>query len=321
MGVLTDHKVTGKEKPLPGRNPNGTWSHGIGTPVGKGTSDIMEDIYITTPLTDASISHNWYKQKPYSFVFTDRSGTASTFYLPISPSNLNISTHFATNIISTMYGTVEEHSEQRYYDITIAGTTGMSPRYYELQEDQFGTGSRAEYPIKSLFNGTTWGLFKRTEALAEAALNNASDIFGPDKPSAGIDLGKTGYIAFHNFYKFLLAYKKDTSGEISSIKRKGHPLKFVNYKDNNEYDVAIQGFQLSRDASNPMLYNYNLVMRAYNLRSADGTKIENDVADRREALGLDGVNNNSIFSKMANKARSAKNAAYVAIAAVKGAGS
>ena len=126
---------------------------------------------------------------------------------------------------------------------------------------------------------------------------------------------------FYNLYKFLLTYKKDASGESSTRRRSGHPIKFVNYKDNNEYDVAVQGFQLSRDASNPMLYNYNITLRAYNLREADGTDIQNDITDRAAELGLDDINNDSFFSKMANKARSAKNAAYAAIAAAKGFGS
>ena len=277
----------------------------------------LEKVYVT----DNNILTNWYRQLPYSFIFTNRRGSSSEFYLPIAPSNITINTHFATNVISTMYGTVEEHSEQRYYDIVISGTTGMAPRYWELQEDQFGQGGRSGFPIKGLIPGGAGGFAKRSQELLNSALNSAGDIFGSDRPSTGIDLSKTGYIAFHNLYKFLLAYKKDTSGESSVRKRKGHPFKFVNYKDNNEYDVAIQHFQLTRDAGNPMLYNYNLVMRAYNLREANGADIENDISDRAAELGLDDINNDSLFSKMANKARSAKNAAYAAIAAAKGFGS
>ena len=60
----------------------------------------------------------------------------------------------------------------------------------------------------------------------------------------------------------------------------------MNYKDNNQYDVSIQQFQLTRDASEPFLYNYNITMRAYNLRNADEAEIALDVRDRKEALGL-----------------------------------
>lgn len=324
MSVLSSEftsKPTGRETSLWQKDPSGIYSQGIGTVVNDDITGVMEGIYSTTGYGGTVTVENWYKQLPYAFIFTNRANRKSTFYLPISPSNLTITTHFATNVISTMYGTVEEHSEQRYYDIVISGTTGMSPRYWEPNEITMGGGGRAGFPIKGLIPGGAGGFAARTQALAEIAIGQASAIFGDDAPSTGINLEKTGYVAFHNLYKFLLAYKKDASGESSTRKRKSHPIKFVNYKDNNEYDMAIQSFQLTRDASNPMLYNYNLIMRAYNLREANGSDIQGDIADRAAELGLDDINNNSIFSMMANKARSAKNAAYAAIATAKGFGS
>lgn len=271
---------------------------------------------------------NWYKQKPYSFEFGD-AGKTRSFYLPISPSNLSITTHFATNIISTMYGTVEEHSEQRYFDINIAGTTGMSPRYYKEISDQVSDSNdtkalgRAGVPIKSKIGGGLSGFFKRTASLVENTLNQVSDLLGEDKATTGIDLRRTGYVAFHNFYKFLLVHKKLVAREkmADGYTARDKKLKFINYKDNNMYDVAIQTFQLTRDASNPMLYNYNIVMRAYNLRSADAKDMKLDVGARADELGLSGLNTSSAFSILANKARKAKNAAYSAIATAKGFGS
>jgi hypothetical protein len=288
-------------------------------------NQLMDGIY------GKNVVENWYKQKPYAFKFTDRKGTPHDFYLPISPYNISITTHFATNVITTMYGTIEEHSEQRYYDIIISGTTGMVPRYYDTVDKQLETQSgkpseigRANFPIKDMIGGNLGGFFKRTQALVENTLNQASDLIGDNNGSTGVDLSKTGYTAFHNFYKFLLVYKKDVSGEYgasTSSRNQQHPLIFVNYKDNNQYNVAIQNFQLTRDASQPMLYNYNITMRAYNLQEADSQNIANDLADRAEELGLTSVNNSSLFSKIANKAKQAKNLAYSAIAAAKGFGS
>lgn len=278
---------------------------------------------VTGSDSKGTVLENWYKQKPYAFRFDDR-----TFYLPISPSNLNITTHFATNVISTMYGTVEEHSEQRYYDITISGTTGMSPRYYKNIEDQSYDSidtkaiGRAGHPIKSRVGGQLGGFLKRTQSLIENTLNQASDLLGDDNSSTGIDLQRTGYAAFHNFYKFLLLHKKGAAREKGfELTGRKKTMEFINYKDNNMYDVAIQNFQLTRDASNPMLYNYNITMRAYNLRSADSQDIELDVASRAEELGVAGIETTTVFAKIANKARQAKNAAYSAVAAAKGFGS
>jgi hypothetical protein len=101
---------------------------------------------------------------------------------------------------------------------------------------------------------------------------------------------------------------------------KDSSLYFLNYKDNNQYNVSIQNFQLTRDASNPMLYNYSINMRAYNLQTVD-TKLPINFSNtkRYEDLGLDGVKT-SFGAIAANKARQAKNTAYSAIAAVKGFG-
>ena len=292
------------------------------------------DIYTTGESTPSSANSketplgNWHKQKPYAFEFgSPLDSSLRTFYLPISPSNLNITTHFATNVISTMYGTVEEHSEQRYYDIIISGTTGMSPRYYkeigDQMEDAISTKAigRAGTPIKSRVGGPLGGFMKRTQALVENALNQANDLLGDDNSSTGIDLQRTGYAAFHNLYKFLLVHKKLAANEKITYSSEKKTIRFINYKDNNMYDIAVQQFQLTRDASNPMLYNYNIVMRAYNLRSADSQDIELDIASRAEELGLAGIETTSVFAKIANKARQAKNAAYSAVAAAKGFGS
>ncbi len=47
------------------------------------------------------ILSNWYTAKPYGFKFTPRDGSgAVVMFLPISPSNLTIATHFATNSMS-----------------------------------------------------------------------------------------------------------------------------------------------------------------------------------------------------------------------------
>jgi hypothetical protein len=284
---------------------------------------------------------NWYTAKPYSFLFSSRSGSKYEFPLPILPSNLTITTHFATNVISTMYGTVEEHSEQRYFDIMISGTTGMVPQYNDIYEKttsndkkkannskKKGNIGRAGFAIRSQFSSNPLGGFlKRQIDLAENFLSNAADaIAGTEKQSTGVDLNKTGYVAFHNLYRFLLEYKRDSSGETSTRRRSKHPLTFRNYKDNNEYDVAVNSFTLTRDPGSPMMYNYSISMRAYNIRTLGSTDPSISVSSLYEALGLvngnkdGGVENSSKFSKMSDKFKQAKNAVYSALGAAKGLG-
>jgi hypothetical protein len=297
---------------------------------------------------------NWHKQFPYRFEWRKNDTETVYFNLPIAPSNINISTHFATNVIATMYGTIEEHSEQRYFDIAITGTTGMTPIWFKEEKNvdlaennsklapaassiadkaaataaatlenkinpnsKYSTG-RAGYSFASSPAG---GFFRKTAELIKKAANIADEIT-LDDPQAyasipGIsDDRATGYAAFHNFYLFLLKYKDSVAKGIKPSV--GHPLSFVNYKDNNRYDVSINNFSLVRDARNPMLYNYSISMKAYNLKSANADK-DVSAVDQSASLGLNGISN-SLFSKVANKFRKAKNAAYTAVAAVKSAG-
>jgi hypothetical protein len=276
------------------------------------------------------ISKNWYKQLPYTFAFTNKNNQTTWFNLPISPSNINITTHFATNVIATMYGTVEEHSEQRYFDITISGTTGMGPKYYREKSDPLGESDkladsdkkgakRLGFEPQSKLFGNLGGFARRSRDLLNKTLESASGVAGILKPDdaviSGIADDANGYVAFHNFYLFLLKYKKDVASP--NISRQGHPLQFINYKDNNQYDVSITNFQLTRDQRSPMLYNYNITMRAYNLRNAD--RVLKAAGLSLSDVGLGGVET-SAFAKLSNGARKARNAAYALIAAAKGLG-
>ena len=90
--------------------------------------------------------------------------------------------------------------------------------------------------------------------------------------------------------------------------------------------MAINNFQLMRDANDPMLYKYSISLRGYNLNKAGASgevSLEKE-ADRLNSLGLSpsGLfkSDTSIKAFLARKARSARNVAYAAIAVVKSAG-
>jgi len=286
---------------------------------------------------------NWYKSMPYCFRFRDKNGKETDFYLPINPSNLQITTHFATNIISTLYGTVEEHSEQRYFDIVISGTTGMAPKFYIPKErgtnksrlENGGYNSTEDNPAIgrqsfdiSAGNLALGGFATRTQETVKNAISQGISLgqsFGLiDTPDAvsGINEQRSGYAAFHNLYRFLLLYKKDVISGTNIRKKSGnsHPLKFINYKDSNQYNVAIQTFNLTKSAEDPMLYNYTIIMRGYNITQSDRDGETVGQIDA-ESLGLTGVDSSSYFAKMSNLTRKAKNVVYSTAAALKGVGS
>jgi len=263
----------------------------------------LDQIYTVKP-------KRWYEAHPYAFQFISREyggGTNPfkntkgrvTFNLPIAPRNLTVTTHFATNIITTLYGIVEEHSEVRYYDIVIAGTTGYAPEHYNpvnhkipgkpkpsLQKggaeySTYRTNGRGSFDDgDSLLGGLgdvldVIGLgASALGALGQIAEDVNNVISGGNKTSkTGIDLNKSGYQAFHNFYRFLLLYKKDAAGIRKGVgfkESKIHPLLFINYKDNVKYDCVPLNFNLVRDATDPMIYNYTLTLRAFNMRQTTG---------------------------------------------------
>lgn len=261
---------------------------------------------------------NWYKAQPYGFKVSLRDGKNLVMFLPINPSNLQITTSFATNIIPTLYGTVEEHSDIRYFDILIRGTTGIAPRHVDPQikedlkpGDYYKTSRRSgrtSFAVaQSAKSASASGFFQKTLGTLSNALNKASEIAnGSQKPKVALTDENSGYVAFHNLYRVLLQYKKDAAGVSSNKKRKEHPLTFFNYKDNNEYDVAVRNFTMERSAENPMLYNYSIQLRGYNLRTVSGTKIDEDLAQRQSDLGIDGVQSSSLLSDMKSISNSAK---------------
>lgn len=255
---------------------------------------------------------NWFTAKPYGFKAKTRDGKIITMFLPINPSNLTINTEFATNVIPTLYGTVEEHSDVRYYDIVIEGTTGMAPKFV----DPYLRGEPSDAYAKTVKSGRSSfavsqslsmnGFFSKTLGLVNNIINKSADLAdGKPKPQAGFANQDSGYVAFHNLYRFLLQYKKDAAGISSTAERSSHPLTFFNYKDNNEYDVVIKSFSMRRSADNPMLYFYSIQMRGYNLRTIS-SQIPDDLSKRFKDLGLDGVKSSSQFGDIKSVSNQAK---------------
>lgn len=241
---------------------------------------------------------NWFTALPYAFKWTSSSGVTSFIYLPLSPSNINITTHYATNVVTTLYGIVEEHSGIRYYDITLAGTTGYVPLYTGIAtanfsvaspEDTLQTGPRDNFSNTGILDTlASAGFAQQTigviQQVTQQVQNVANLINGEDSNETGVDINATGYVAFHDLYRYFQLYKKDQAnkssssvgGLLSSVAStltgtQVHPLQFINYKDNNQYDIVPMTFSLIRSAESPMLYNYNITIRAFNLRTSTET--------------------------------------------------
>jgi hypothetical protein len=111
--------------------------------------------------------------------------------------------------------------------------------------------------------------------------NDISLVNGNDSYVTGFFSNKSGYHAFHNFYRFLMQYKQDimktsnaffadySFGLLDVPRLTISPLIFFNYKDNLKYRVCITSFSLVRGSENPMLYNYSIQLKGYSLEAFD----------------------------------------------------
>lgn len=266
----------------------------------KNTDDAYSALVKSFYSPDYTQDSNWLRSTPYAFKAKVDDGPYTTFFLPISPQNLTISTYFATNTIATLYGTVEEHSEQRYFDITIQGTTGFAPAYYDKNPLTPSAGresfSSSAFIKSDVLGGFASGLIGKINKAVNQATAVVNAVKGNSKGpfESGLSIEKSGYAAFHNLYRFLLAHKKyAASGKMRSPSdekldaRSSNqtPLYFINFKDNNQYSCVVQRFTLERTAENPMLYNYSIQLRAYNIGPIlSGSFAAND--ERLKMLGL-----------------------------------
>jgi len=148
---------------------------------------------------------------------------------------------------------------------------------------------------------------------AGKAVSAVGGLFGSNtpKPETALYTDQTGYMAFHNLYRFLKRYQQNAAGlNLTGVpglpQGTTHPLSFFNYKDGNEYNVVIKNFTMRKSADNPMLYNYSITMRGYNLKTVGGFLTEDDLQQRLVDLGLNGVKSSTAFSSIKGAVNSAK---------------
>jgi hypothetical protein len=243
----------------------------------------------------------WYEARPYGFQFVESDGkTKNTVYLPILPQNLQISTVFATNLQNTLYGVVEQHSENKFYNISISGTTGIGPQYSGDPSNNTPLSGRRGFVSGDLksFISKVADFIPAANALG-AISDRFMGIFGDSPNETGIYMDNNGYQAFHNFYRFLLEYKRIVAEESKvGIGSRVSPLLFLNYKDGNKYSCIIQSFNLTRSADSPMQYKYNIQIKAYNMTAVDQVTEEDEDEDEDE----DGFSFTSITRRANNLA-------------------
>ena len=254
-------------------------------------------------------SENWYKTISYGFRIIDipknileagpiqlkqaeslalGNPTGLAFYFPVNPESINISTPFAVQVTPTLGGVVEEHSGAVFYNITLSGTTGIMPNISiftgrplnaksETRNCAYEPDLKDKMARKIGFGGNTYNAAMGAVAAYKKLMSQLTGI--EDDKTVDDDRNEnTGYTTFHALYKYLWLYHYDKANGYNKM------LQFVNYKDNNQYNVIVQNFQLSRDKSRPHLYTYSIQMKGWLLTTETDQLDSNPAAMAKSAL-------------------------------------
>lgn len=246
---------------------------------------------------------DWYKVFPYSFVVEWTSGKGSWIYtLPIPPQSMLTKMIPASAATATLGGVVEETSDNVFWVIQMAGTTGVAISREGV--DNPDSGSRKEMAKKFRKKLETTGLLSgvaaqlntlvgKTAGTADAVISGiqSGSITGaiggvvgainnailPSLPYSGsaVDDVTNGYTEIQELHRFLFTFS-----HLKSLRPDRYRLKFKNYKTGQEWRVIIQDFSIQQSAQNPHLYRYNIQLKAWDVKPIDAKEREDKEFDR-----------------------------------------
>lgn len=229
----------------------------------------------------------------------------TTYYsLPIPPEALSYQMVSASQLIPTLGGVVEETSPTVFWQIALSGTTGIAiSRKYSnktsvdtldapaagennfrrilkggLLSNTFNKAANAFEAVTGAVDQGAVGAMGLLEGLASSAQRYNSSAVRNNVPEdttaskvaniVGIDLSRfssgsnatNGYVEIHLLHTFLNAYShlKDANPEDVS-------LYFESQKDNMQWQVIIKNFAFQKNANQPYLYKYNIVLQGFDL--------------------------------------------------------
>lgn len=204
----------------------------------------------------------WNKSFPYQLLLLKKNGQGYTyadgwtFTLPISPEAISISMPFAIQGRAMLDGFHEEHGGAPVRMISFSGTTGVMPL----------KGSAPVRGTPDLASAIFGGTIQNAQRVASAASSLKNDLTGgvaqanvlTDDDISSISKS-SGYYQFRKLQEFFenyVAFKKTTAG-------RDYRMALAIWKDQSIYLVTPQGFSVSRDASSPYEYPYQLSFKAW----------------------------------------------------------
>jgi len=198
--------------------------------------------------------------------------------LPISPSNISVSTPVASNLTVTLNGIDEKHNGAPLRNITISGTTGVAP----FRLDKYGRSGQPQNQSvleqlgRDLFANTIQSLNNLGNAINGRENDSLLDtsLLTPPTPAAedsvrnldkqindsfGSGVYGTGYWHFHKLVKFVDKYLERKKQK----QFKDEYLVFAMEKDELYYQCSLRDFSFQKRPGT-LEYDYTITLTAYN---------------------------------------------------------
>lgn len=203
---------------------------------------------------------NWNIAGQYGFAILEQKGSSFSVYgdskylitLRIPPQSLSITSQFASSVIATNNGILEEHNGSIFSMISISGTTGLLPDRATVVKP---TGA-----LQAVGNAIAPNLTSAIGGLVKSVSRTLNKL-GITSEESDIDLTKTGYFQFwalHHLFKTYAELKKIPGNE-------NLRLSFFSTRDGTNYLCTPVTFEMRRDISAPMQYRYAIALRAWKL--------------------------------------------------------
>lgn len=187
-------------------------------------------------------------------------------FLRLPPQAISITTQFANNVSATNHGIYEEHNGVVFRTITISGTTGLYPDRAVINNSKNLKGPLGL--VRSIFPGVETAItnvIKQVKSTINSVVNIDGDpSFSPEKGNL-TQLQGTGYYQFWLLHNFLVAYAEMKKRKTKNNDAGQYRLLFNSPKDNISYVVTPITFELRRDKSEPMLYRYSIMLKAWDI--------------------------------------------------------
>lgn len=205
--------------------------------------------------------------------------------LPISPSNIQVSTPTAVNLSVTLNGILEEHNGSPIRNITISGTTGVTP----VRGDNYANKGALSRALNSNVLGKLANdVFGNTIRASEGFVQNLADpnslidtdfLEGRGDMAAETGIYGTGYWHFHKLVKFIdrfTALKKEKAN-------KDKYLVFEMQKDDLHYKCTLRSFSFTKRAGT-LEYDYTIQLTAWDYETISGQYSQRDSVNALFAL-------------------------------------